>query len=635
MLRGCRRKQYRLQARMATKRAKPDGQYQLFPEVAQKYMADIKIDELPGVGSSTAYTLEQNNLITCGDLQKISLLKLQMHVGKKFGETLYQFSRGIDNRSLLYGQIRKSVSAEVNYGIRFKEFSELETFLRQLCTEVHTRLSDIKRQTKCVTLKLMVRAKDAPIEASKFMGHGVCDHLTKSVTLSGYTCELEVITRTVLATMKAMTVPPNELRGIGIQLSKLNDPNEGKERKENVIMNLFNKVADKKKERATKSAEDSNGDVAMQIEEPNVLLNCNSTLNVKKPEKHIKNVGKRSRDKIGDNNTLDAKSKNEPNILNLFKKAATKQAVSLNNLKCNGNPLPKDIDPEVFAALPPDIRNEVLHAYKDPKQGSALVIAQPQNQGSAITIMLPPSQSSNNSNVSTLNESDLQPSTSKAAAFRNQQKQLQKKMLSKQKSQVNLNNIELKTIPQYIEQEFLDALPPELRNEIKENFAQPTIKYEATSEVMLNQIDPEFLEALPSELRQEIEQNFGKSHGHTESNQRLTCETDDSLQNIFMEPKCEYLLLDWLKSSNVPEVVDTYLVSKHAAAMVKADKIDRLYSALMFLCKLINQQKSNECNWHKAYGSIIQFVQKEMSTSYDGRKLFLGVKLKCDKCKWQ
>lgn len=144
-------------------------------------------------------------------------------------------------------QIRKSVSAEVNYGIRFKEFSELEIFLRQLCTEVHTRLTDIKRRTKCVSLKLMVRAKDAPLEAAKFMGHGVCDHVTKSVSLSDYTCDVEVITRTVIATMKALTIPPNELRGIGIQLSKLNDPNEVKVRKDNAIMNMFSKVAEKKK----------------------------------------------------------------------------------------------------------------------------------------------------------------------------------------------------------------------------------------------------------------------------------------------------------------------------------------------------------------------------------------------------
>lgn len=39
---------YRLQARMATKKAKPDGQFFLSPENVEDYMANIPIDDLPG-----------------------------------------------------------------------------------------------------------------------------------------------------------------------------------------------------------------------------------------------------------------------------------------------------------------------------------------------------------------------------------------------------------------------------------------------------------------------------------------------------------------------------------------------------------------------------------------------------------
>lgn len=64
--------------------------------------------------------------------------------------------RGIDDRELTFGHVRKSVSAEVNYGIRFQSQEEAEKFLHQLSCEVKNRLQEIQMKTKCITLKLMV-----------------------------------------------------------------------------------------------------------------------------------------------------------------------------------------------------------------------------------------------------------------------------------------------------------------------------------------------------------------------------------------------------------------------------------------------------------------------------------------------
>lgn len=84
------------------------------------------------------------------------LAQLQREFGAKVGESLFNHSRGKDDRALVYEHERKSVSAEVNYGIRFKDKPEAETFLKQLCEEVHSRLTDIKMKGKSITLKLMV-----------------------------------------------------------------------------------------------------------------------------------------------------------------------------------------------------------------------------------------------------------------------------------------------------------------------------------------------------------------------------------------------------------------------------------------------------------------------------------------------
>jgi DNA repair protein REV1 len=47
-------------------------------------------------------------------MKKIPLHELQSQLGTKMGQTLYNFSRGIDDRPLITHQQRQSVSAEVN-----------------------------------------------------------------------------------------------------------------------------------------------------------------------------------------------------------------------------------------------------------------------------------------------------------------------------------------------------------------------------------------------------------------------------------------------------------------------------------------------------------------------------------------
>lgn len=51
---------------------------------------------------------------------------------------------------------RKSVSAEVNYGIRFTCQNDAHKFISELAAEVENRLVAIKMKGKCITLKLKV-----------------------------------------------------------------------------------------------------------------------------------------------------------------------------------------------------------------------------------------------------------------------------------------------------------------------------------------------------------------------------------------------------------------------------------------------------------------------------------------------
>lgn len=59
----------KLQARLATRRAKPNGQFHLREEEVDEYMKHIPVKDLPGVGSMTLTKLRKLGVETCGDLQ--------------------------------------------------------------------------------------------------------------------------------------------------------------------------------------------------------------------------------------------------------------------------------------------------------------------------------------------------------------------------------------------------------------------------------------------------------------------------------------------------------------------------------------------------------------------------------------
>lgn len=80
-----------------------------------------KLSDLPGIGSAQGKKLQSYNLETCQELQGWTVQRIQQEFGPKQGNTLYKFCRGQDERPLKLGNDRKSVSAEINYGMRFEK----------------------------------------------------------------------------------------------------------------------------------------------------------------------------------------------------------------------------------------------------------------------------------------------------------------------------------------------------------------------------------------------------------------------------------------------------------------------------------------------------------------------------------
>ncbi|XP_075056261.1 DNA repair protein REV1 isoform X2 [Mixophyes fleayi] len=210
-----------LLARMATRRAKPDGQYHLKPEEVDDFIRGQLVNTLPGVGRSMEYKLSSFNVKTCGDLQNLTMSKLQKEFGPKTGQMLYRFCRGLDDRPIRKEKERKSVSAEINYGIRFTQPSEAEAFLMNLSEELQRRLESVRMKGKKLTLKIMVRKAGAPIEPAKYGGHGICDNIARTVTVDQATDNVKVIGKEVLKMFQSMKLNVSDMRGVGLQMHQL------------------------------------------------------------------------------------------------------------------------------------------------------------------------------------------------------------------------------------------------------------------------------------------------------------------------------------------------------------------------------------------------------------------------------
>ncbi|KAG2180052.1 hypothetical protein INT43_003839, partial [Umbelopsis isabellina] len=211
-----------LLARLATKKAKPCGQFSVSNDSVLGFLEPILVEDLPGIGYAMEEKLNSLKISTIGDLRGFPMPLLQDKFGKKTGETLYKFARGIDYRPLAVNQARQSVSAEVSWGVRFENDEQVYDFVFGLCKEVQKRLRQIGCRGKSITLKVKRRQLDAT-EASKHLGHGLCDNFSKSAALEFHTDDAQLIFEIALNLLKSYKFFAGDIRGLGVQIQKLDN----------------------------------------------------------------------------------------------------------------------------------------------------------------------------------------------------------------------------------------------------------------------------------------------------------------------------------------------------------------------------------------------------------------------------
>lgn len=442
------------------------------------------------------------------------------------------------------------MSVEVNYGIRFTTNDELEQFLKQLCHEVHNRLMEIKRRGKTITLKYMIRSKDAPIETAKFMGHGICDYLTKSLSLSDFTCSLDTIIKTVLNIKTILNISPNELRGIGIHISRLdNDCSasvslgggggaNGGSNDINILKTMFNKFMEKNVQKSTTIISSDNHHHQTNT---TIITKENLPKTFEVPQKNVENkISLRNGKKVMVSNSIKTKGKirgssgNSKVKQKQFKgtrNVSTMLAnIKQNSIKTNVSSISSDdqtlflsdnnIDINVLMELPENIRKEIIREYKP-------------------TLI----------NDKTNNNSKKNPN-------------------------VNVDNREC------IDAEFLAALPLDIRNELliqedrKKIISLSPIKQKT---ICNNNNIPAVLQ---SPKKQQICDSAPKPNTSTSSTTTIQLISQD---NILVDLNWRKILKEWTESTDEPLLCDIEIIEEYAIELVLGKKLNELYVVLRYL----------------------------------------------------
>ncbi|KAK3337174.1 hypothetical protein B0T19DRAFT_454839 [Cercophora scortea] len=210
-----------LLAKTALRKAKPAGQYQIKPEEIFDILGELRVGDLPGVAYSIGGRLEEIGIKLVKDIRQTSKERLVSLLGPKTGEKLWEYGRGIDRTEVGEQPIRKSVSADVNWGIRFTNQEEAEQFVRSLSKELERRLLSEGVKGKHLTMKIMRRSLDAPLDPPKHLGHGKCDTFNKSVTFGVATNDGELFGKEAVTILRSYKFTPGDLRGLGLQMTKL------------------------------------------------------------------------------------------------------------------------------------------------------------------------------------------------------------------------------------------------------------------------------------------------------------------------------------------------------------------------------------------------------------------------------
>jgi len=219
-------------AKLGTDKAKPNKSYCV--RDYRELLKSLKLRDMHGVGWRTEKKLVEESLVTVQDVWGLGSrgeAELIRILGPGTGKKFFRFTQGKDDRPITPVE-RKTIGAECNYGVRFDGPYGIDHFMEGLAKEVEKRMKGISMKGKKLTLKIKQR-KEGASNKHKFLGHGSCHNLSKSIGIPGNTAtrDAKLFAKIGLSLFREFAIVDiHEIRGMGITISNLeNDGDTGKQ----------------------------------------------------------------------------------------------------------------------------------------------------------------------------------------------------------------------------------------------------------------------------------------------------------------------------------------------------------------------------------------------------------------------
>lgn len=139
-------------AKLATRKAKPGGFFELRPGQEQEFLRELDISEIPGIGPKAQVMLRLLNVHKIADLWQVPLGTLRSLFGV-MGDELYLLSRGIDYRPLSVSGKPKSFSRETTFLEDIWDRDLLLAHLAYLCDRLALSLRQEKYYARVIEVK--------------------------------------------------------------------------------------------------------------------------------------------------------------------------------------------------------------------------------------------------------------------------------------------------------------------------------------------------------------------------------------------------------------------------------------------------------------------------------------------------
>jgi DNA polymerase-4 len=145
-------------AKLASRRAKPDGVLVVPPEQVIDYLHPLDVGELFGVGDKTRAKLHRLGLLTVGDVARIPLPTLMQMLGRASGRHLHELAWGTDRSTLMPRRAdddpERSMGAEETFSRDTAEAETINAELLRLATKVTARMRRAELVGRTVSIRV-------------------------------------------------------------------------------------------------------------------------------------------------------------------------------------------------------------------------------------------------------------------------------------------------------------------------------------------------------------------------------------------------------------------------------------------------------------------------------------------------